>query len=85
MRHADASALLTNKTISDLDRLVVHQALVIDKLRAENERSPASYRLDASEVRQMAIAIGEIEAGDKFGVRRLEDVMDVLRPDWRSL
>ena len=84
MKHASASALLVSQTVSDLDRLVVHQATVIDKLKAERDRVPGSYRISADDIRQIALAIRELEAGDSFGLRRLEDLMNEIRPDWRQ-
>lgn len=84
MRHADARIVKLEKTQAELDWLVDHQSRLIEKLHAEKERAPGSYRIEASDIRQIALAIREIEAGDNFGLRRLEDLMDEIRPDWRQ-
>jgi hypothetical protein len=84
MRHADARIAKLEKTQAELDWLVDHQARLIEKLHAEKERAPGSYRIEASDIRQIALAIREIEAGDRYGLRRLEDLLEAIRPDWRE-
>ena len=62
---------------------------VIRSLKEELARLRAiksgSYRLRMADVADLGKAYQEIAAGDAYGLRRLEDILESLDPRWRDL
>lgn len=85
MRHADARIAKLESDLSDMDKLAVYHDCVVKKAEAVLGRQPGTYWLGPDGIRQIALAIREIGAGEvAYGVRRLEDLLEEVRPDWRE-
>jgi CRISPR/Cas system endoribonuclease Cas6 (RAMP superfamily) len=68
---------------SDAEKTIAKLRSEVDRLR--HMRS-GTYNFRIEQVRLMATAIEEIERGQtQYGLRMMIEVMDDLRPDWRSL
>jgi hypothetical protein len=80
---ADARIAELERTIADLDLLVLHQNELIGNLRS---RKNGTYNLRHDDMSQIARAIHEICRGEiQIGLRRLEDLMEDVEPNYREL
>ena len=83
MKHSSARIAQLESQLAITDKLCVYQDAKIKKLEALRYHSCDAVK--EADLKELAQAIGEIERGHvQYGVRRLQDRMDAINPNWRQ-
>jgi hypothetical protein len=85
VRHDSARIAKLERDLEEMDKLANYNDCAIKKAEAILGRQPGTYWLGPDGIRQIVLAVREIGAGEvAYGVRRLEDLLEETRPDWRE-